>query len=86
FQDSTLQNTIGPDNKIIIFNLVEIGSTTEGYLDQLNILPFKEIEMSTPNSIYQKDPLLIENWQKIYPEDRNGIGRVVLTVTDEDFQ
>lgn len=82
-----------PDTSVISHGatliLVEdsrIGATTEQYLDLLDTIPFLFMAVYTTDSIpYTLDPLDIEQWQKHYPLSKNGAGKVVLRLFNDDF-
>lgn len=87
FQDSSDLNIIGTGSKVVIFSDFGIGRTTNKYLDGLKSTPLIEIIISLDDSLsFTKDPLAIDHWKKIYPGDNSRIGKVILTVFDEDFE
>ena len=77
---------ISSHTKLVFYEDWGIGSNTESYLDALDFIPLKIINIHSIDHIeYNKDELDITNWNKYYHFSRGGTGEVVLFVRNEDF-
>ena len=70
---------------LIFFDETHGARNASEYLDNLNAIGFKILIRNESGEVYNKDPMDISNWQKIYPERKDGLGRVKLIVKEGDF-
>ena len=76
---------ISDGTSLIFFDQTEGARSATEYLDNLDAIGFKIFIANETGQLYNKDPMDISNWQKIYPETKNGLGKVELTVRPADF-
>lgn len=79
------KSTISPNTTLSFSNHSFIGSsTTHDFLDNLMEVP--EIKISTiEGKEMKKDASNIDNWLKVYPEDKQGIGEILFEVKEDFF-
>lgn len=83
--DSVITSTIANDTRLTFLDDFGIGSTTEDHLDGMESLFFELSILNGNGEVYNKDIQDISNWEKIYPEKNQSIGRVRLSVRPQDF-
>lgn len=87
FDGFTDTSSISAGTKLIVVNIGDNSSTTEGRLDDLELIPLDILEIFDENGLeYNKEILDITNWEKIYPEHNGGEGKVMLKLVDSDFE
>lgn len=79
-------NFISPQTQLVITGIFGIGRSTEKFISELEIIPFDSLIINNDlGQQYAKDALDIRNWEKHQPSKNRPIGRVELTIVDEDF-
>lgn len=75
---------ISSETKLIFTNNSGIGGYTDDFLDDTTIVP--EIKVTTTDGkVMNKDASDINNWRKMYPDNKHGTGEVLFEVRKEFF-
>ena len=78
---------ISPGTKLVVFNFYGLGSTTEDKLESIVEIPLDTLEISKGNGTHiNKNVFEISNWEKKNPDFDGGQARIILTVTENDFE
>lgn len=83
FQDTS---SIASGTELVFFEDSGLGSTTDDFLDRLEILPVEIGIQSRDGVMFKKDENDLSLWNRTYPGRSEGIGRVYLRVRSEDFK
>jgi|SRR5687767_671244 len=79
-------NMISDFTRLIFFIDEGIGSTTEDYMDAIQILPVELTIKDEHGNPYNKDENDLSLWTKYYPEKKGGTGKIQLRVRPADFE
>ncbi len=79
-------NVIGTGTQLVFFDDSGLGQTTDDYLDRLTAIPMELKIMNREGIEYKKDENDIQWWKRVYPDKKEGIGRVYLRIRAEDFK
>lgn len=79
-------STISSGTTLIFFEENNGARTATEYLDNLTAVGFDIYIADESGKLFNKDPMDINHWRKIYPERKNGTGRVELRVREDDFE
>lgn len=77
---------ISDNTKLIFWEDSDISCYTEDYLANIKSLPFYSIFITTTNDLMCKvDENDIDNWIKVYPQEKHGRGQIVFKVYNNFF-
>jgi len=86
-QDSIVTNIISGHTKLIFFSEFGIGTSTEGFMENIEELPFEEFEIIVLDTVkLNLEEAEFGNWLKEFPRKKSGVGVISLRLRRGHFE